>query len=139
MKLNIEVINQLADVIEQCEEVEQRLHKWGMVGPAFNMQKAHYRCGAPACLIGHNASMHGRTRTALFGNLEIADDLGITEKQADELTAPQHDYADYYVNPGSQGFITKDHAAAVLRHLADEGVVDWSIFEPHGETNAEKN
>ena len=127
MTLNTEAINQLADRIEQCEQVEMSDHKPGRVGPAFTMRKVAYVCGAPACLMGHNAAMHGRNSTSVFGNLEIAADLGITETQAHELCAPQNAYADYFACPDEPTFIAKDHVVAVLRNLRDTGEVDWKI------------
>ena len=128
MELNTEVINKLADRIEKCEQVDPPDHEWGRVGPAFTMRQISYRCGSPACIIGHNAALHGRNVPPLITNLEVVADLGITEDQSEELTAPQHrDYADYWAHPGDPGFITKDHAVAVLRHLADTGEVEWMI------------
>ena len=126
MKLQTETINRLADRIEACEEVEFYDATPGM-GPAFNMSSVVYECGAPACLIGHSDAMHGRSYGDRGRNANLAVDLGITEEQADELCAPERDHADYCVNPGDPGYITKEHAAAVLRHLAGTGMVDWKI------------
>ena len=129
IKLDTEAINELADHIEQCEQVEVHDHKRGRVGPAFTMVQIEYDCGAPACLMGHNAELHGRDWAELIGDLthDIAEDLGITKHQAEELCSPQHDYADYFVSPDDLGFITKAHAVAVLRNLRDTGEVDWTI------------
>ena len=127
MELNTEAINELADRIEQCEQVEFRDRKRGMVGPAFTMSQIQYDCGAPACLMGHNAVLHGRSCADLVGDLDIAADLGITKEQADELCSPEYVYADYFVYPEDRAFITKSHAVAVLRNLADTGEVDWKI------------
>ena len=130
MKLNIEAINELADRIEQCEEVESYAHTRGRVGPAFTMAQIQYNCGAPACLMGHNAVLHGVSCGDFIENNEnvgIAVDLGITVKQSEELCQPQHPHADYFVDPDDRGFITKAHAVAVLRNLRDTGEVDWRI------------
>ena len=59
MKRNIERINQLADRIEACDEVEIDAHKAAM-GPSFTMSAGNYLCGSAACFVGHNQEMHGR-------------------------------------------------------------------------------
>ena len=75
MTLNTEAINELADHIEQCEQVEFHDRKRGMRGPTFTMAQIQYDCGAPACLIGHNAVLHGRGCADLVGDLDLAADL----------------------------------------------------------------
>lgn len=137
MKLNIEKINCLADRIEQCVDVEPGAHSSlvynGFKVRGFTMHQVHYPCGAPACLMGHNAAMHGRTGPCYLERNDIAKDLGITEDQADELCAPEHsEYAHYCFEPGTPGFITKQHAVSVLRNLADTGAVDWNITATGG-------
>ena len=76
MQLNTEAINELTDHLEQCAEVEVNDHRWGMLGPAFNMAQIQYHCGAPACLLGHNAILHGRDCAGLVGDLGLAEDAG---------------------------------------------------------------
>ena len=134
MELQVEKINLLADIIENCKEVLLQDHEPGNDRRSFSMESAWYECGAPACLLGHNHAMHGRTRRSIKrvshqNNLDaIAYDLGLTYSQAAELCVPTHNYAQYTAAPGDPGFITTEHAAAVLRNLADEGRVEWDIF-----------
>ena len=128
MTLKTEAINALADRIEACEEVEFSKAKPGM-NPAFNMSAVRYPCGAPACMIGHNDAMHGRGDSRST-DIVFAGDLGITDDQADELCAPQRGHAHYMDPIDARGFITKAHAVAVLRYLANTGRVDWA----HGAT-----
>ena len=124
MKRNIERINQLADRIEECEEVDEMDHQRSM-GPSFTMSDVAYPCGSPACIMGHAKDMLGVLARA--SDELLAKDLGISVLQATELSAPDHEYADYGLVAGDFGFITKDHAVAVLRYLAATGEVDWKI------------
>ena len=128
MKLQTETIKQLADRIEQCEEVGPGDYTPSM-GLAFTMRYATYACGAPACILGHNHAMHGRTKKGInyYSCIPFANDLGITKDQAVELSAPKNGFAQFAALPGWTGWITKRHTVAVLRHLANTGEVDWSI------------
>ena len=128
MKLQTERINQLADRIEQCKEVELGDYKPAM-GLAFTMHSSKYSCGSPACILGHWNAIRDSTTTAMtrFDYASLASDLGITRMQAAELYAPIHCFAHFAAPPREFGHITKHHAAAVLRHLADTGKVDWII------------
>ena len=119
MKRNIERINQLADRIEECEEVHLRHHGPDM-GPSFTMNNISYACGSPACIMGHAQAMHCREVLA-------SEFLGITMLEVDELCSPLHVHADYTAAAGDKGFITKQHAVAVLRNLAATGEVNWKI------------
>ena len=123
MKRNIEKINQLADRIEECEEVEISEHTMDME-LSFSMNFHSYSCGYPACIAGHLEVMQGRK----YGtSLDVARDLGISVRQADELSCPAYSHASFSHIRGQRGFITKDHAVAVLRNLRDTGEVDWQI------------
>ena len=123
MKRNIEKINQLADRIEKCEEVETDMHKKNM-GPSFTMRNDIYECGSPACIEGHQQAM---SRWGYMDWGEASEDLGITQQQGVELYAPEFEFACYWRKPGRAGHITKAHAVAVLRNLAATGEVDWKI------------
>ena len=128
MKLQTETINALADRIERCDEVETKAHKPGM-GPAFTMLRSSYDCGSPACLLGHAHDMLRKTTLSIakYYYTTFATDLGITRDQAIELYAPNNDFACFLVGSWNCRWITKHHAVAVLRHLANTGEVDWSI------------
>ena len=128
MKLQTETINQLADRIEQCEEVNMGAHQ-PLMGLAFSMEYNRYKCGAPACLLGHQSAMYGRTKKEInnYTYIAFANELGITSREAVELYVPCNGFAYVIARPGEPGWITKHHAVAVLRHLANTGEVDWSI------------
>ena len=129
MRLQVEKINNLADIIGNCEEVEFQDRKEGDTEPSFSMLDISYPCGSPACLLGHHNVTEGRH--AHDGSVaRLALDLGIFHlEQAHDLCAPKHDCADYRSGPNSSSYITAQHAAAVLRNLADDGVVDWSAAD----------
>ena len=57
----------------------------------------------------------------------IEVDLGLSCEEAGRLYAPLQPGVNWMVGPNQDGFITKEHAAAVLRHLAATGTVDWSV------------
>ena len=86
--------------------------------PGFNMGFSHYGCQTPACLAGW--------ARVEFGASPI-EALNLTEREFWALAAPENKYADYTARPGDQGFITSQHAAAVLRHAANTGKIDWSV------------
>ena len=127
MKRNIEKINQLADRIEKCEEVEDHNYVQGM-GPSFTMSEVAYPCGSPACIMGHAQAMRHRSAHTANATL-LGRFLGILKAQANELAAPEHKYAEYLATEGDEGFIAKQHAVAVLRNLAATGEVNWKIGE----------
>ena len=124
MTLQTNVINQLADRIEACDEVGINDYKPDM-GLAFTMRRPYYPCGSPACILGHNHAMQHRSGNNC-NTWVFARDLGITAAQALELYAPDNDFASHLARPGEPGWITKAHAVAVLRHLRDTGEVHWS-------------
>ena len=128
MKRQADVINQLANRIEQCDEVRMKAHKRGM-GPAFTMLQASYSCGSPACILGHAHGMLHKTTTSIakYYYRTFAADLGIHADKALELYAPINEFASFLAGPSNPRWITKAHAVAVLRHLADTGEVDWRI------------
>ena len=127
MKLNTEKINELTDRIEQCNDVDFEDHVPSTVGLSFAMLMPFYRCGAPACMLGHYQNMN---RLEMCNTQTLATDLGLSVDQVDELTAPQHAHADFEsVDPNDPGYITKRRAVAVLRNLASTGEVNWSIRE----------
>ena len=96
MTLQTERINQLADRIEQCKEVEIDAHTSDM-GPAFSMYSSKYKCGSPACIQGHWCAMHyGPTlERTNYSYVSLASDLGITSEKALELYTPIRRFALY--------------------------------------------
>ena len=57
----------------------------------------------------------------------IAARLGISRDAAQRLIWPENPSARYIAARGDPGWITVQHAVAVLRHLAKTGDVDWSV------------
>ena len=135
MQRNITKLNRLADRVEACPDVTIDDHEPNS-GPAFTMARVQYECGAPGCIVGHNAAMHGRTSAALDTTATLADDLGITLWHADKLCAPERQDAQYDDYPGQPGYISAARAAAVLRNLAKIGYVNWTI--PAADDSVEK-
>ena len=126
MVLNVGNINKLADRIEQCKDVHYEDHKPSTEEPSFTMYSPFYRCGAPACMLGHFAT---RTDGGQPSAIMLGIALGIDTHQAYELTAPQHwGYAHYEVTDSDElGYITVKHAVVVLRNLAETGEIDWTL------------
>ena len=93
---------------------------------AFTMEATNYKCGAPACLIGHGIALgggftvHGGTQIYNFAKI-----YGVTPKQAEKLYAPSTKKFVWSFVPGRPGYIGPQHAAAVLRYLVEIGIVDW--------------
>ena len=92
----------------------------------FLMRSGIHDCGRPCCIAGFCflALRDGRS----WGGLSaIIDYFDVDDNTAAELYFPVNEYASYNALPGETTFVTKDHAAAVLYHLAKTGKVDWSI------------
>ena len=124
MKLQVEKINRLADIVEACQDVTIDDHE-PVSGLSFTMERENYACGAPGCILGHNAAAHGRSLLGWTAMADIAIDLGITQGQAQQLCAPEFPNADYQDTPGQPGYISAARAAACLRNLAETGQVNW--------------
>lgn len=109
--MHTERIRALADLIEQQPHTTEEAEN------GFNMSDYTHDCGTPCCIAGWaeiNVSKDGR---APFDRGQ--EWLGLTIGQAEEL---------FYVDSDLElEDITPSHAAAVLRHLADHGVVDWTV------------
>ena len=125
MTLNTKAIDRLADLIEQCESVEFQDHEQGM-GLSFTMLDLSYPCGTPACLLGHHNTLQGRHPHDGTVTL-MSEEIGISREDAMDLCAPTGDDADYRLPSPFPGHITKGHAVAVLRYLANTGEVDWEV------------
>ena len=114
----------------------------GLNVPAFDMSDFfHKHCGAPTNIAARAATMFtreyddlGESWSEYLGDYwyaaELAETaLGLSEKQATDLFAVNEDSADPQADEGEPGFISPKRAAAVLRHLAETGEVDWTIQE----------
>ena len=116
--MNKERILELADKIDGLPTVV-----YGENDPnkrSFCMEATYHPCGNPACLAGWVEE--------IWDVEEDPDPLGIVgTKHEMELFEPRAPWATFFHKPGEEGFITSEHAAAVLRHFAETGEVDWSI------------
>ena len=122
----------LADHLDTCTDMSDVDDYFGdsqivEKPPAFfTMESMSYACGSPACLVGHGLVLAGQhslvtnTPTGLFSDI-----YGVSADLATLLFAPQTLEYSWGRPIGSLGHITAHHAAAVIRHLVEIGVVDW--------------
>jgi len=118
--MNKERILQLADVIEK----KPHRRRFNRSSPnkkltGFNMSEWH--CGTVGCIAGWTQHLFGTGTPNYDSGIEAAKLLGLHDRAATDLFIP-----------GKAIFCTLDEvkprqAAAVLRHLAETGKVDWSI------------
>ena len=110
----------------------------------FYMSTLKHKCGTPACIAGWAAWLSGdrgnkRRHARWFrgldggGTLRAAREwLGLDSVShvSHDLFTPTATYSEGYSfqveTPDAEGHITPRHAAAVLRHLAETGEVDWT-------------
>lgn len=122
--VNVANLLALADVVDKS--------------PTFSMGRVH-ECGTPACIAGHGLALFGCKLRGEGWGLSATDDLtlqamlGLSEIQTSELFEPQlEDHGvEFDAGPGSFEYITSNHAAACLRHLAATGEVDWLGTKPN--------
>jgi hypothetical protein len=118
--MNKERILALADIIEKQPHVEHTAAK------GFNMWGYRHPCGSPSCIAGWAIHSFPRVRSDEGPQSHAAKILGISWDEASPLFDPEH-YVEGVMDMRS---ITPAHAAAVLRHLASSGEVDWSVGAP---------
>ena len=116
--MNKKRILELADTIDGLPTVV-----YGTNDPnshSFCMEATNHPCGSPACLAGWTDE--------LWNPDKYPDPLGIAGTGREmELFEPREPWATYFHRPHQDGFITSEHAAAVLRNLAETGEVDWTV------------
>ena len=121
----------LADHLDTCTDMSDVDDYFGdsqivEKPPAFfTMESMSYACGSPACLVGHGLALAGvqlpaQEPSGLFSNI-----YGVSYDLAGLLFAPLTLEYGWIRAIGSPGHITPRHAAAVIRHLVEIGVVDW--------------
>jgi hypothetical protein len=119
--MNTDRIRHLADVIEA------QPHTTLAAESGFNMNNWTHTCGTPACICGWTNYVRTGDDEGFLGDVSAAAHyLGISGRQAEELFSPEETGEDGD-NFLSWSDITPAHAAAVLRHLAETGRVDWSV------------
>ena len=123
--MNAENLGRLANVIEDLPTVEYD-YSYDAPGPegsmyadTFCMKEEQHRCGSPACLLGWAEHIFGR-------DAYDALDLSFPDETV-ALFTPENRHARFGAGPDEYGHITAQHAAAVLRHAAKTGEIDWSI------------
>ena len=127
--MNRERILHLAETIEKQEFVP--INEGCDAASGFNMSHWFYPCGAPACIAGWAIFLFPAQIQLSYDGDHIyraARLLGISNSMGTRLFEPRFMHADVGILiPGSPGFITARHAAAVLRHLVETGEVDWTV------------
>lgn len=122
----------LADHLDTCKDMSSsELGNYGgnWIGERppefFTMSDVHYPCGSPACLVGHGLVLAGHSLPAADATEEFSNIYGVSDHLANELYAPQTSEYGWGWEIGNIGHITPHHAASVIRHLVEIGVVDW--------------
>lgn len=127
--MNKERILALADLIEK------QPHTTVEAPSGFSMENWSHDCGTPACIAGWAWAMEKAKMEDVDDNASDAAQkfLGLGVLTGDSLFEPDLRDTDLALNHHWEnhtdlwGHITPTHAAAVLRHLADTGKVDWSV------------
>ena len=121
--MNIDNINRLADVIEAQSHTDREAED------GFAMNCFFHTCGTPACIAGWADFLANGDEWVASDTLESRSQnvegramewLGMSSSQRYELFWGGTKIADL-------AKVTPTHAAAVLRHLAATGDVDWFI------------
>ena len=131
--MNKERILKLADVVEQQES--QNLYEATFNG--FDMRafitssknEKGYYCTAPACIAGWAIYTFAPERFGgTIGHRTGREVLGLTNQQALDLFSPTSPRSNYLAKPGAHDYIKPKQAAAVLRHFALTGKIEWDRF-----------
>lgn len=110
LKMNVERILELADLIEQ------QPHASGDGEDGFCMAEYRHDCGTPSCIGGWASFKWGDNRGGL---LDAAEILGLDHALARQLFDPGMDFHYWSTTPAE--------AALTLRHLAKTGEVVWEL------------
>lgn len=89
-------------------------------------------CGTAGCIAGHAAILSGKYPTdgSYFETNahDVSNDfLELTDEMSNHLFTPSSDTRGFSYNLFTYREITAPMAAAVVRHLAETGEVDWSV------------
>ena len=97
----------------------------------FDMSSYTHDCDTPACLAGHGARLFWKLDLQGL-NLEdgVASELDIAGGKANKLFRPVTYNFHFSADLNGEGYITKEHAVATLRHLAKTGEVDYDKCAP---------
>ena len=84
-------------------------------------------CGEPSCIAGHVLVANLSRSYGPRGPMpDAAFVLGLEDEQGKELFMPSYLTYHFMAISGKKGWITAEHAVAVLEHLRDHGEVDWT-------------
>ncbi len=119
--MNVENILKVADAIEQhsIPDLGFNMRRWRDRAGASSPDLSGHGCGTVACI--------GGTAEAMFPKKLAEDALGLTHEQSKALFFAVDGTGNRVISDEEFGSITPSQAAAVLRHLAATGEVDWSI------------
>ena len=121
--MNIERLNELADIIVMLPHARPEPIYGEQPPAAFNMGMWH--CGAVACIGGWAEALYLPDYHGAEPTWEAGKALGLSEDEADQLFYPEEQSG--WRAPHTYDDITPMMAAAVIRHLADTGIIDWGI------------
>ena len=91
----------------------------------FTMETLSYACGSPACLVGHGLALAGASLPVSDATDSFSNIYGVSSNLTNRLFAPSTTEYGWGRSIGTPGHITPHHAAAVIRHLVEVGVVAW--------------
>lgn len=136
MALKKKNIRALADFIESCGEASFSMEDVLLRGDRALGRGDKPECGTAACILGFYR-LGVEHRPEIFKVEKYSDSdpdlndyntfLGTNEEAANLLFMPNNQHANWIASPGEPRYVTRPHAVAVLRHMADTGKIDWSV------------
>lgn len=107
------------EILAVADPIEVQPRATHINDPGFSLGWYKHSCGTPCCIAGFTVGDKCATYVEEEIHDEAVEKLGLTDDQARKL----------FFGLGPEGIYdpTPKHAAAVLRHLAATGEVDWSI------------
>ena len=135
-RMNVDLIRRVAARIRDLEYVDSNVVYDASDGiEGFDMSSIAYSCGAPACIAGWTLVEGGEPEGIGIGcrsaTHRAARLLGLKPWQGRALLMPEVGETVYWAAaPGEREFITAEHAARCMEHLARTGAVDWEGTRP---------
>ena len=104
---------------------------------SFQMDVYQHSCGTAGCIAGHACARAvsegvdgGPDSVALVAVNYFEIPKADTARRSLFMPRMHRDGFHLYSEPDMTGYITREHAAACLRHFARTGVVDWKATAP---------
>ena len=118
MELNKKNIEKFARHLSKLKDLYLMGAGPGYKKNCFSMRGFEYGHGGPACNAGHCQEVFGES---------MARALGLTPEQVHDVCYPEYPKTpvDFKANPDSKAYITAKRSAAMFRHLARTGKVEW--------------